>query len=248
MATLAPLSCIIVDDNAINRLTLEQFVRITDGLELAASLPDAVPLLARLEQGPPVELLLLDIELPHLSGLDLVRLLPSPAPEVVLVTSHASFAVDAFDLEVADYLLKPLDYARFLKAIARVRRRLAARPSTAEVPAATAELQGPTDDPHLYVKTNNRLLRLNFDEVLYIEAMSAYSLLVTASRKHIIYATLKALEERLPFAHFLRVHRSYIVNLRCITSIEDSHIQLGEYEVPIGKSHEEALMNRLRSL
>lgn len=250
MSDSAPLQCIIIDDNAINRLTLEQFVRITDGLELRASLPDAVALLAylRQEQGSAVDLLLLDIEMPHLSGLDLLPLLPDPVPQVVMVTSHATFAVEAFALDITDYLLKPLDYARFRKAIDRVRRRHISHLADALLPPATAEWQGPADDPHLFVKTNNKLLRLNFDEVLYIEAMSAYSVLVTATRKHIIYTTLKALGERLPFTHFLRVHRSYIVNTRCIDAIEDGHLQLGAHEVPIGKSYEADLMRKLRSL
>lgn len=244
MSVSAPLRCVIADDNAINRLTLEQFVRLTEGLELEASFPDAVQLLPRLQQEPRPDLLLLDIEMPHLSGLDLVRLLPQPAPSVVLVTSHPEFAVDAFALPVADYLLKPLDYARFLQAVARVQAQR--RP----LPEPPGELQAhPDDDEHLFIKTNNKLVRLNFAEVLYIEAMSAYSVIVTATgRKHIVLSTLKALEERLPFAHFQRVHRSYMINLRQIHSLADSHLQLGEHEVPVGKSYETALLSRLRSL
>ncbi len=249
----APLRCIIADDNAINRLTLEQFVRITEGLELLASLPDAVQLLPRLEQEPRPDLLLLDIEMPYLSGLELVRLLPQPAPSVVLVTSHPQFAVDAFALPIADYLLKPLDYARFLQAVARVREQRRAQSEAASQPASevAGELQAsaPGDDQHLFIKTNNKLVRLNFADVLYIEAMSAYSVIVTAAgRKHIVLSTLKALEERLPFAHFLRVHRSYMVNLNQIESLADSHLQLGAYEVPVGKSYEATLMGRLKSL
>ncbi|WP_185816900.1 LytR/AlgR family response regulator transcription factor [Hymenobacter metallilatus] len=245
MSAPAPLRCIIADDNAINRLTLEQFVRITEGLELLASLPDAVQLVPRLEQEPRPDLLLLDIEMPHLSGLELVRLLPRPAPSVVLVTSHPQFAVDAFALPVADYLLKPLDYARFLQAVARVREQRRPQPEA----EAAGELQpAAPNDQHLFIKTNNKLVRLNFADVLYIEAMSAYSTIVTASRKHIVLSTLKALEERLPFTNFLRVHRSYIVNLHQVDSLADSHLQLGSYEVPVGKSYEAALFGRMKSL
>lgn len=248
MAASTPLRCIISDDNAINRLTLEQFVRITEGLELLASLPDAVQLLPRLEQEPRPDLLLLDIEMPHLSGLELVRLLPQPAPSVVLVTSHPQFAVDAFALPVADYLLKPLDYARFLQAVARVREQRRRQPEAAPEGAGELQVPAPGDDQHLFIKTNNKLVRLNFADVLYIEAMSAYSVVVTATRKHIVLSTLKALEERLPFAHFLRVHRSYMVNLNQIESLADSHLQLGAYEVPVGKSYGATLMGRLKSL
>ncbi|WBA44008.1 LytR/AlgR family response regulator transcription factor [Hymenobacter canadensis] len=241
MPAPAPLTCVIVDDNTMNRLTLEQFVRITEGLEVQASLADPVALLPLLEQEPLPHLLLLDIEMPQLTGLELVKLLPTPGPEVVLVTSHARFAVDAFTLRVADYLLKPLEYARFLQAVARVRERLASRPLPSR-----PDLH--TDDQSLFIRTNNKLVRLDFDQVLYIEAMSAYCVLVTATRKHIVHATLKALDEQLPFAHFLRVHRSYMVNTRLIDSVADGHLQLGSFEVPIGKSYEQTLMARLRSL
>ncbi|WBO86692.1 LytR/AlgR family response regulator transcription factor [Hymenobacter yonginensis] len=243
MPAPTPLTCVIVDDNTMNRLTLEQFVRITEGLEVQASLADPVALLPLLEQEPLPHLLLLDIEMPQLTGLELVKLLPTPGPEVVLVTSHAQFAVDAFALRVTDYLLKPLEYARFLQAVARVRERLA---SHAAVAPATTDLHA--DDHSLFIRTNNKLLRLDFDQVLYIEAMSAYCTLVTATRKHIVHATLKALDEQLPFAHFLRVHRSYMVNTRLIDSVADGHLQLGSFEVPIGKSYEQTLMARLRSL
>ncbi|RTQ46524.1 response regulator transcription factor [Hymenobacter gummosus] len=239
------LRCVIVDDNEINRFTLEHFVELTEGLELVASLPDARAALSLMRSAEqPIDVLLLDIEMPHLSGLELVPLLPSPAPDVVLVTSHPNFAVDAFDLRVTDYLVKPVEYPRFLKAVDRVRaHRVSAAPApTADPTPATFE------NSELFVKVNNKLVRLDFNEVLFIEAMSTYSILVTETQKHIVYITLKALEERLPFAHFRRVHRSYIVNTRRIDSVHDNMLQLGSYEVPVGKSYAEEFMKQLRGL
>lgn len=247
MPSSTPLRVVIVDDNEINRLTLEHYVGLTDDLELVASLPDARAALALTRSAqPPVDVLFLDIEMPVLSGLELVPLLPSPTPDVVMVTSHPSFAVDAFDLRVTDYLVKPVDYGRFLKAVERVReqRRTAA-------PAAPAPAEAPNlnvEDSELFVKVNNKLIRLDFNEVLFIEAMSTYSILVTETQKHIVYITLKALEERLPFAHFRRVHRSYIVNTRRIDAVQDNMLQLGSYEVPVGKSYAEEFMKQLRGL
>jgi DNA-binding LytR/AlgR family response regulator len=240
-----PLRCVIVDDNEINRFTLEHFVELTENLELVASLPDARAALTLMRAADtPVDVLFLDIEMPHLSGLELVPLLPSPAPEVVLVTSHPNFAVDAFALRVTDYLVKPVEYPRFLQAVDRVRtQRAAAVPAPPPGPA-TATIE----DSELFVKVNNKLVRLDFNDVLFIEAMSTYSILVTASQKHIVYITLKALEERLPFAHFRRVHRSYIVNTRRIDSVQDNMLQLGAYEVPVGKSYAEEFMKQLRGL
>ncbi|RAK65129.1 LytR/AlgR family response regulator transcription factor [Hymenobacter edaphi] len=244
MPASSVLRVVIVDDNEINRLTLEHYVSLTDGLELVASLPDARAALALTRSvQPPVDVLFLDIEMPVLSGLELVPLLPSPAPDVVMVTSHPSFAVDAFDLRVTDYLVKPVDYGRFLKAVDRVRE---PRRAAAPAPAEAANLK--VEDSELFVKVNNKLIRLDFNDVLFIEAMSTYSILVTETQKHIVYITLKALEERLPFAHFRRVHRSYIVNTRRIDAVQDNMLQLGSYEVPVGKSYAEEFMKQLRGL
>lgn len=241
-----PISCVIVEDNEMNRLTLTHFVDLTPGLTLAATLTDGVAALHYLQTNPPPELLLLDIELPHLSGLELIRVLPRPLPPTVLVTSHQTFAVEAFELPVVDYLVKPVEYARFLLAVQRVRDRQG--PAGApELPEAAAELPEP-GSADLFVKVNGRLVRLNFDEVLYIEALSTYSVLVTATHKHIVYAPLKRIGERLPFAHFMRVHRSYIINTRRIDAVVDHTLLLGAYTVPVGKSYSAELLRRLSTL
>lgn len=245
MPEAAPaLACVIIDDNEMNRLTLEHFVELTDSLTLVASLADSVQALHFLKNHPPVDLLLLDIDMPQLSGLELVRILPQPTPQVILVTSHRDFAVEAFALHVADYLVKPVDYGRFHQAIAR----LAPRPAAAPTPAAAPLPPPPEPGSELFVKVNGKLLKLDFEKVLYIEAMSTYSVIVTATHKHIVYATLKALEDRLPFVHFRRVHRSYIVNTRRISAIEDNMLQLGPYEVPVGKSYQEGFFRGLPNL
>ena len=186
MAELIPLSCIIVEDNEMNRLTLAHFVEITPGLTLAAALPDGLAAPRHLQTEEPADVLLLDIEMPHFSGLELIRVLPQPLPAVVLVTSHQDFAVEAFGLPVTDYLLKPVEYARFLQAVQRVRDRQPT-PAAAPLPAATVELPVP-GDTELFVKVNGRLVRLDFNEMLYIEALSTYSVLVTATQKHIVYS------------------------------------------------------------
>ncbi len=243
----APLACVIIDDNEINRLTLERAVQRHDQLTLAASFPDAVEALTYFHAGHAVDVLLLDIEMPHITGLELVKLLPEPKPAVVLVTTHASFAVDAFELQVLDYLVKPVNYARFCQAIARV---MELRPAPAPAPAAPVAV--PSDisaaGTDLFVKTNGRLLRINFEEVLYIEALSTYVVLVTDKQKHIVGGTLKNIEERLPFRHFVRVHRSYIVNLHRVEALEDNMLKLGQYEVPVSRGHQDELAQRLQSL
>ena len=239
----APLTCIIVDDNEINRLTLEHLVDLTPELELVASLPGGLEALAFFRQGGRCDLLLLDVEMPTITGLELAKLLPKPVPAIVLVTTHRDFAVAAFELQVVDYLVKPVELVRFNQAIDRV---LAARPAAAALPPPVPAKAEPA--PELFVKVGSRSIKINFDDVLYIEALSTYSVLVTTTQKHIVYLTLKALSERLPFAHFVRVHRSYIVNLRRIEAVEDHTLKLGNYEVPVGKSYQEEFARHLRSL
>ena len=242
MPTSNRLTCIIVDDNEINRLTLEHLVDLTPELELVASLPGALETLAFFRNGGRCDLILLDVEMPTLNGLELAKLLPKPAPAIVLVTTHRDFAVAAFELQVVDYLVKPVEFARFSQAIGKV---LAQRPAAPALPSG-AKAAEPA--PELFVKVGTKTIKINFDEVLYIEALSTYSILVTTTQKHIVYLTLKALIERLPFAHFVRVHRSYIVNVRRIEAIEDNMLKLGQYEVPVGKSYQEEFTRHLRSL
>lgn len=241
MSTTTRLTCIIVDDNEINRLTLEHLVDLTPELELVASLPGALEALAFFRNGGSCDLILLDVEMPTLSGLELAKLLPKPAPAIVLVTTHRDFAVAAFELQVIDYLVKPVEFARFSQAIGKV---LAQRPAAPALPPTKAA--EPASE--LFVKVGTKTIKINFDDVLYIEALSTYSVLVTTTQKHIVYLTLKALSERLPFAHFVRVHRSYIVNVRRIEAIEDNMLKLGQYEVPVGKSYQEEFTRHLRSL
>jgi two-component system LytT family response regulator len=243
----ALLACVIIDDNEINRFTLERAVQRHDQLTLAASFPDAVEALTYFHAGRPADVLLLDIEMPHISGLELVKLLPEPKPAVILVTTHASFAVDAFELRVLDYLVKPVNYARFCQAIARVTEVQAAPAPPAVAPAAVpSDISASGTD--MFVKTNGKLLRINFEDVLYIEALSTYVLLVTDKQKHIVGGTLKNMEERLPFRHFVRVHRSYIVNLHRVEALEDNMLKLGQHEVPVSRAYQDELVQRLQAL
>ena len=236
------LTCAIIDDDEINRLTLEHYVALTPDLQLVASLADGLAGLKFFREGNRVDVLFLDIEMPHLSGLELLRVLPD-LPEVIITTARQDFAVDAFELRVTDYLVKPFEFARFTQALQRVRPRTVApapAPPAAEVPASA----------DLFVKVNSRMVRINFDEVLYVEALSDYVNIVTAKHKYIVYTTLKALETRLSkLPSFLRVHRSYLLNTQHIESIEDNTANLrGGHFVPIGKSYQEGFYKGLQRI
>ncbi|MFD2718340.1 LytR/AlgR family response regulator transcription factor [Hymenobacter monticola] len=242
MQPTAPLTCLVVDDNEMNRLLLEHLIELTPQLELRASFANGVDCLNFFTQGGQVDVLFLDIEMPQLTGLELVRILPEPPPDIVLVTSHRDYAVDAFDLHVTDYVVKPVELPRFLQAVQRVvQRRQAApvqpRPSLA---AAAAESE------FIFVKVNKKLLQVRLDDILYVEALSDYCVLVLDKQKLIVYSSLRRLEERLPVPRFVRVHRSYIINMRRIESVEDHMVRFAQVEVPVGKSYQEAFQRQLR--
>ena len=234
------MTCAIIDDDEINRLTLEHYVELTPNLKLVASLNDGIAGLTFFREGNKVDVLFLDIEMPHLSGLELLRVLTDP-PEVIITTARQDFAVDAFELRVTDYLVKPFDFARFTQAVQRVASR--------RTPAAAPVAEAPTS-ADLFVKVNSRMVRINFDEVLYVEALSDYVNIVTPKHKYIVYTTLKALETRLgSFPNFMRVHRSYLLNTQHIESIEDNTANLsGGHFVPIGKSYQENFFKSLQRI
>ncbi|GAB3239491.1 LytTR family DNA-binding domain-containing protein [Hymenobacter seoulensis] len=242
MSTAPVLTCAIIDDEEINRLTLEHYISLTDSLQLVTSMDDALKGLNYFRAGNRVDVLFLDVQMPELNGLDLLRVLTDP-PIVILTTAHEDFAVDAFDLRVTDYLVKPFDYARFSRAVQRALQQHTA-PLAAAAPAPTAP-----PDSDLFVKVNNKMVRINFDEVIYIEALSDYVIIVTDKQKYIVYTTMKALDARLPFDHFIRVHRSYILNMRRVEAIEDgSAVMPGGQHVPIGKSYQEAFFRKLNRI
>ncbi|SFQ22886.1 LytR/AlgR family response regulator transcription factor [Hymenobacter arizonensis] len=243
MLPSAKLTCLLVDDNEMNRLTLEHLIELTPELELVASFTNAVDCLEFFRQGGQVDLAFLDIEMPLLSGLDLVRIMPEPQPDIVLVTSHRDFALDAFELRVTDYVVKPLEFPRFLQAVQRV---IKNRQAPAAAPQAAAASFA--HDQHFFVKVNKKMVRVNYEELLYIEALSDYSVLVLDKQKLIVYTTLKNLEERLPTNQFARVHRSYIVNTRRIDVVEDHMLIFGKHEVPVSKSYQEGFYRRLRGV
>ncbi|OGX82829.1 hypothetical protein BEN47_18140 [Hymenobacter lapidarius] len=244
MTPSAKLTCLLVDDNEMNRLTLEHLIGLTPELELVASFSNAVDCLAFFRQGGKVDIAFLDIEMPLLSGLDLVRILPTPQPDIVLVTSHRGFALDAFDLRVTDYIVKPVEFPRLLQAVQRV---LANRAATL-LPEPSPSPIPPPRDQYLFVKVNKKIVRVNYAELLYIEALSDYSVLVLDKQKLIVYSTLKVLESRLPTAQFARVHRSYIVNTKRIDAVEDHMLGFGKHEVPVSKSYQEGFYRRLRGV
>ncbi|MBC7446674.1 MAG: response regulator transcription factor [Hymenobacteraceae bacterium] len=235
------LNCAIIDDDEIARLTLERFIEDSADLHLVASLPGPMEALAFLKSGQKADLLFLDVQMPLLSGLELLRLLPAP-PKVVLITSRPDFAVEAFELQVSDYLVKPFDFERFRQAVERVSEQL----RVATAPPATPE--GSAGVPAaMFIKSSTRHVRVPLADILYVEAVSNYAVVVTRGQQVVSNQSFKELADRLPSGTFERVHRSYIINRDHIEAVEDKVIHfIGGRSVPIGKTYLSDFMASLK--
>lgn len=233
------MTCLIIDDNAMARTALRHLVSDIDTLELQAEYEDALSALKYLQQQA-VDLLFLDVEMPNLNGLEFLRLIPY-SPLVILVTSKRDYAVEAFDLQVVDYLVKPISLARLLSAVRRAEEihQQRNRPIS---PAPSP------DEEHLFFKANNSLIRIQMNEILFFQAMGDYVTLNTKEKRYTLYTKMKTIEDRLPGNRFIRTHRSYIVAIGKIDNIEDNSIQIGRNLIPISDSYRTRVMAQLNLL
>ncbi len=236
------LRCLVVDDDPLAIQLVQNCIQNTPFLELVGSSENAIKA-GEFLRNHPVDLLLLDVEMPLMSGLELLRSLPV-RPMVILITSNPNYAVEAFEEDVIDYLVKPITYGRFMKAVQRAREVWEIKQGASAPPGAWVN-GSPTEADFTFIKVDSRLVKIPFAEVLYVEALGDYVHLVTDSKKHIVYATMKTVAVRFPESMFLRVHRSYIVNIARITAIVDNTIQLGDRVIPIGQTYLREVLKRI---
>jgi DNA-binding LytR/AlgR family response regulator len=247
------LSCLIVDDDPAAREVLSQYVDQHSALEMHDTCGSAIEAVNILRDTH-IDLLLLDIELPEMSGLELAEFesveTVGPPPAIVLITGSEEYAVDAFELNVTDYLVKPVRYARFLKAVSRVEEeRPASSPSDRPAPESVQGIAVQDKEPnHAFLKTGGRLVRVSFDDVQFVKAEGDYMLVVTSSQQHMVNSTMKNLQSKLPSNQFMRIHRSYLIRLDQLEEINDSTAVVGGKNIPIGPSYREELANRIKTL
>ncbi len=224
------IRCAITDDEPQARKGLKGYVEQVPFLELAGVCENAMALneLLRTQE---IDLVFLDIEMPYLSGIDLLKSIKHP-PKVIFTTAFERYALEGFELEAVDYLLKPVTFERFLKAANRAHELLSAQPST---PAAD----------HLFIRTDDKFIRIQWADILYVEGMENYVRIHTNGGTHITHATLKSVLEHLPDPPFLQTHKSYIVNSTKITGIEGNVIELGKMQVPLSRTLRDSVLERL---
>lgn len=218
------INTLIIDDSLDWRKIISKFVGMNPVLNLIGSCASAMEGYAQISEHE-VDLLICDIEMPDLSGLSFVRSLKNP-PLVVFVTAHRDYALDCYEVSPVDFLLKPLNYERFLSAIEKVRHRLENSPETSSI------------EPYFFVRESLHYVQIRYKDVLYIKSQENFVQIVTAEHKYLPLLTIAKLEEKLKDEVFLRVHRSYIVHRDAIMKITKNHIILrGGHEIPIGDQY-----------
>lgn len=229
------LTCLIVDDEPLAVQLLEGHIRLTPFLTHAHTCYHALEALKWLETNP-VDLIFLDINMPYLSGIQLKALLPGQQP-VIFTTAYSDYAVESYELNAVDYLLKPITFDRFLKAAMKVRRAV-------EKPLEPPVIPVTEPETHIYIKSGKDYLNVAFDDILYIEALKDYVTVVTPTARIIAYKRLKDLEQTLP-GQFSRVHLSYIVNHNKIQKVVANHIWIGTQQIPLSDTYRAAFLQRI---
>ena len=246
--------CIIVEDNILERDALELKLKKIETLSIQAVLADGLEAVSVLKTQP-VDIVFSDIDMPDLSGIELLKSLKHP-PVFIFISSHSEYAAESFELDVIDYIVKPVKMERLIKAVHKAVEYIQAK---SKLPVEKPEKQAPglitsqdmirTIDAqdYFFIKENNGHTKLNMGDVLYIESMGDFSkILISGSKSHIVLISLKNLEKQLPEKLFMRVHKQYIVNLLHIKSISASDIKLGNHtNIPISSAYRHALEHNL---
>lgn len=230
------INCMIVDDEPIARDILAAHIEHTAGLTLAKSCINAMEAYEGLHEHR-VDLVFLDIQMPVITGTDFLKSLRNP-PLVIFTTAYSQYAVEGFELNAVDYLLKPVTYERFYQAIQKVKERLTSK-SDPLLP-----VRSPVD--YLFIRQDLRLIRVNYDQIDYIQAERDYSFVFTGEKRLLASMHLKIFEDLLPKEQFVRVHRSYIVHLSKVKAIKGNRVELENAEIPIGTVYRDALLDALR--
>jgi DNA-binding LytR/AlgR family response regulator len=231
------MNALIIDDNKIARTTMRQLAGKVADLVVVGECANAMEAFDQLRVQP-IDLLLLDIEMPGMTGLELTRDLDDMRPLIIFITSKKEYAADAFDLNVVDYLVKPVTTPRFIQAIDKAR----------EVWESTREEVKSAADEFIFIRDSNIVRRLGFDQILYAEAMGDYVKLYTPERFYAVHTTLRAVEERLPASRFLRVHRSYLVAIDKIDTLDGGALVVNAKPLPVADAYRAALNKRMNIL
>ncbi|MGO4290859.1 LytR/AlgR family response regulator transcription factor [Chitinophaga sp. RAB17] len=223
------IKCVITDDEPLAGKGLLGYASKIGFLQVVAVCEDAIALNTVLKQQH-VDLLFLDIEMPYMTGIEFLKSYPNP-PKVIFTTAYEQYAIQGFELDVLDYLVKPVSFERFLKAANKAYDYFSA--------------QQTGDQQYIFIKSDTKLEKVLFNDILFAEALGNYVAFYTADKKIVTHATLKAVQKKLHPRQFLQPHKSYLVNINHISAIEGNILHVGKYEVPISKYQKEEVLERI---
>ncbi len=233
------INCLIVDDEPLAREILRLHLTGIPGWTIVSECTNAAEAFEKLLSNR-IDLMFLDVQMPRINGTDFLRNIRE-RPEVVFTTAHAGFAIEGFELNAIDYLLKPITRPRFLEAIRKVEIKLGVN-RQAQPPAADA----PQEESFMFVKQDSRQIKVPFAAILYLEAKRDYTLIQLTDRKILAGFNLKMLEGMLPAAQFMRIHRSYIIRLAAIDALYGNLVEIRNFQVPVSLAHKDLLLQALR--
>jgi two-component system LytT family response regulator len=227
------ISCLIVDDEPLARNLLTDYVRKVPYLNLLKSCSSALEAMEELRKNP-VDLLFLDVQMPEITGISFLKSLQKK-PLVILTTAYSQYALEGFELDVTDYLLKPITLERFLRAVDKVNQRL-----SSGIPVIKQETPEAPASSYIFVKDGTKLVKVRLEDILYVEGLKDYVTIHTPQQKIISLQRMKTLEEQLPSDRFIRIHNSFIVSLDAINAVHKDKVQIGEAFIPVGDTYKKS--------
>ncbi|WP_055443996.1 LytR/AlgR family response regulator transcription factor [Lacinutrix himadriensis] len=237
------MNCIVIDDEATARMIISQLCSNVPSLNVLEEFPNAMQAIKYLNQNE-VDLIFLDIHMPDFTGFDFIETLKNP-PKIVLTTSDPNFAIQAFEYDcIVDYLVKPITQERFNKAIDKAE---AKQSKPVAIQSQTEKVEA-TSGNDLYVNIDRRLIKIDIPSIYLVEAKGDYIQVKTEDKNYTVHSTLKKIEDKLPDDLFLKVHRSYIINIQKIIDIEDNSVLIKKDVIPVSRSNRPELMKRLNLL
>ncbi len=225
------LQAVIIDDDELSRKAIKQCIERNGNIELMMEFNSAVDAISEINKLE-CDLIFLDVEMPEMDGLEFISM-ANNLPQIVIISSKSKYAAEAYNYDVTDYLVKPINYPRFIKSIEKVK-----------TIQEGVTLNNPGKD-HLFFKKNNAHIRVDFSEIQFIEAYADYVTVYAKDQKFVVLSTMKAVEQRFPKNEFMRIHRSYIIRLDKIKSIEENSVCFGEKTIPVSRSYKAAFMDKM---
>ncbi len=241
------LKCLIVDDEPLALDVLENYIERLDTLELVGRCKNAIEAYNKL-QSENIDLLFLDIQMPKLTGIDFMKSVKNP-PKVIFTTAYREYAIEGYELDAVDYLLKPISFDRFLKGINKVMGSMATKPIKEtpknQVHNLSTNQSHVDQEPFIYLKSDKKMVKILLKDILYIESLKDYIRVKTHGKEVVAYQKISYLEEKLPEQRFMRIHRSFIINLEKVEAFSATHTEIAGFDIPIGRNYKNEALKKL---